>query len=39
MNLSPRGEGDLDAEFLEGLDLVLGAFHSRLRLTGDQTER
>jgi len=39
MNLSPRGEGDLDAGFLSGLDLVLGAFHSRLRVAGDQTER
>jgi putative hydrolase len=39
MNLSPRGEGDMDPQFLEGLDLVLGAFHSRLRLTEDQTER
>jgi len=39
MNLSPRGEGDLDPGFLAGLDLVLGAFHSRLRLTDDQTER
>jgi histidinol phosphatase-like PHP family hydrolase len=39
MNLSSRGEGDLDPGFLAGLDLVLGAFHSRLRLTDDQTER
>jgi histidinol phosphatase-like PHP family hydrolase len=39
MNLSPRGEGDLDPKFLGGLDLVLGAFHSRLRLTDDQTDR
>jgi histidinol phosphatase-like PHP family hydrolase len=39
MNLSPRGEGDLDPRFLTGLDLVLGAFHSRLRLSEDQTER
>ena len=39
MNLSPRGEGDLDPEFLKSLDLVLGAFHSRLRVTEDQTER
>jgi putative hydrolase len=39
MNLSPRGEGDLDPEFLASLDLVLGAFHSRLRVTEDQTER
>jgi DNA polymerase (family 10) len=39
MNLSPTGEGDLDSQFLGGLDLVLGAFHSRLRLTDDQTDR
>jgi putative hydrolase len=39
MNLSPRGEGDLDPDFLAGLDLVIGAFHSRLRLTEDQTDR
>ena len=39
MNLSPRGEGDLAPEFLRSLDIVLGAFHSRLRLTEDQTPR
>ncbi|HEX2031340.1 MAG TPA: PHP domain-containing protein [Actinomycetota bacterium] len=39
MNLSPAGEGDMDLEVLAGLDLVLGAFHSRLRVTDDQTER
>lgn len=39
MNLSPSGAGDLDREFLRGLDLVLGAFHSRLRVVEDQTER
>jgi hypothetical protein len=39
MNLSPQGETDLDAGFVAGLDLVLGAFHSRLRVTEDQTER
>jgi DNA polymerase (family 10) len=39
MNLSPRGEADLDPGILAGLELVLGAFHSRLRLTEDQTER
>jgi histidinol phosphatase-like PHP family hydrolase len=39
MNLSPLGEGDLDQGFVDGLDLVLGAFHSRLRLREDQTER
>ena len=39
MNLTPRGAGDLDPGFLRSLDLVLGAFHSRLRVTEDQTER
>ena len=39
MNLSPEGEGDMDPEVLAGLDLVLGAFHSRLREDVDQTER
>jgi histidinol phosphatase-like PHP family hydrolase len=39
MNLSPRGDGDLDPSFLAGLDLVIGAFHSRLRVTEDQTDR
>jgi histidinol phosphatase-like PHP family hydrolase len=39
MNLSPEGEGDMDPDVLAGLDLVLGAFHSRLRVTEDQTER
>jgi histidinol phosphatase-like PHP family hydrolase len=39
MNLSPEGEGDMDLDALERLDLVLGAFHSKLRVTEDQTER
>jgi len=39
MNLSPSGEGDMDPAALARLDLVLGAFHSQLRLTEDQTER
>jgi putative hydrolase len=39
MNLSPEGEGDMDPGVLGGLDLVLGAFHSKLRETADQTER
>jgi histidinol phosphatase-like PHP family hydrolase len=39
MNLSPGGEGDLDPNFLPGIDVVVGAFHSRLRLTEDQTDR
>jgi histidinol phosphatase-like PHP family hydrolase len=39
MNLSPEGEGDMDPLVLRELDLVLGAFHSKLRETSDQTER
>jgi histidinol phosphatase-like PHP family hydrolase len=39
MNLSPEGEGDMDPKALASLDLVLGAFHSKLRLTEDQTDR
>lgn len=39
MNLSPDGRGDMDPTVLGGLDLVLGAFHSKLRLTEDQTDR
>jgi histidinol phosphatase-like PHP family hydrolase len=39
MNLSPEGAGDMDPRALAELDLVLGAFHSKLRTTDDQTER
>jgi DNA polymerase (family 10) len=39
MNLSPQGEGDMDPAALHTLDVILGAFHSKLRLTEDQTER
>ena len=39
MNVSVKGEGDMDPEVLAGLDLVLGAFHSALRVTDDQTPR
>jgi DNA polymerase (family 10) len=39
MNLSPEGEGDMDPHALRRLDLVLGAFHSKLRVAEDQTER
>jgi putative hydrolase len=39
LNLSPSGAGDLDCAFLAGLDLVLGSFHSKLRVTEDQTAR
>jgi histidinol phosphatase-like PHP family hydrolase len=39
MDLTPEGAGDMDPTVLAGLDLVLGAFHSKLRLRDDQTER
>ena len=39
MNLSPDGAGDMSDEVLRGVDVVLGAFHSRLRVKEDQTER
>jgi putative hydrolase len=39
VNLSPSGEVDMELAVLEGLDLVLGSFHSALRKTEDQTHR
>lgn len=39
MNLSPDGQGDMDPNVLRELDLVLGAFHSKLRESEDQTDR
>jgi histidinol phosphatase-like PHP family hydrolase len=39
MNLNPAGEGDMDPDALARLDLVLGAFHSKLRTKDDQTDR
>jgi histidinol phosphatase-like PHP family hydrolase len=39
MNLNPRGEGDMEEGALNQLDLVLGSFHSALRLKDDQTPR
>ena len=39
MNLNPRGEGDMDPKALAKLDIVLGSFHSVLRVKHDQTER
>ena len=39
MNLNRRGEGDMSTESLAALDLVLGSFHSSLRMVDDQTER
>ena len=39
VNLSPRGEVDMDRASLAELDIVLGCFHSALRKKEDQTER
>ena len=39
LNLSPIGAGDMEQSALDGLDLVLGCFHSALRRKEDQTER
>jgi histidinol phosphatase-like PHP family hydrolase len=39
MNLNPRGEGDMDPKALAKLDIVLGSFHSVLRVKHDQTTR
>jgi putative hydrolase len=39
VNLAPDGSVDVPAEALARLDVVLGAFHSALRVTEDQTER
>jgi histidinol phosphatase-like PHP family hydrolase len=39
MDVFPDGSADMPPEALEPLDLVLGAFHSRLRVTEDETGR
>lgn len=39
MDVFDHGEGDMDPDALAELDLVLGAFHSKLRSTEDATER
>src|SRR5947207_13380284 len=39
MNLNRSGEGDMSAESLSALDLVLGSIHSSLRTVEDQTDR
>ena len=39
MNLGLDGSGDMDADVLGRLDLVLGSFHSSLRVAEDQTDR
>jgi putative hydrolase len=39
MNINPAGGGDMEPKSLETLDIVVGSFHSKLRVTEDQTER
>jgi putative hydrolase len=39
MDVFPDGSCDMEPEALAPLDLVLGAFHSKLRIREDQTER
>jgi histidinol phosphatase-like PHP family hydrolase len=39
MDVFEDGTGDMDPDALAGLDLVLGAFHTKLRVTEDRTER
>jgi histidinol phosphatase-like PHP family hydrolase len=39
LNLNPRGLGDMDPKALAKLDIVLGSFHSVLRVKHDQTAR
>jgi DNA polymerase (family 10) len=39
VDVFPDGSMDMDDETLSTLDLVLGAFHSKLRSTADETER
>jgi len=39
LNLGMNGEADMDPAALKELDIVVGSFHSKLRLKTDQTER
>ena len=39
LNLTPNGEGDMQPAALRRLDIVLGSFHSALRVKHDQTAR
>jgi histidinol phosphatase-like PHP family hydrolase len=39
LNLNPLGQGDMDQQSLNRLDVVLGCFHSSLRKKEDQTKR
>ena len=39
MDIDEAGEGDMPDESLRELDVILGAFHSKLRRTDDRTDR
>ena len=39
MNLDINGRGDMDEALLDELDLLVAAFHSKLRVTTDETAR
>jgi histidinol phosphatase-like PHP family hydrolase len=39
MNLSPEGTGDMDEALLDELDVLVAAFHSKLRVKTDETPR
>jgi histidinol phosphatase-like PHP family hydrolase len=39
VNLSPKGDVDMDPASLNNLDIVVGCFHSALRKKEDQTDR
>lgn len=39
MNLAPDGSGDMPEDILREMDVVLGSFHSKLRVKEDQTAR
>ena len=39
VNLNPQGEVDMEDAALDALDVVVGSFHSKLRVKEDQTER
>lgn len=39
MNLDITGKGDVEHDVLSPFELVLGSFHSKLRVSGDQTDR
>lgn len=39
VNLNPQGEVDMDDDALDALDVIVGSFHSKLRVKEDQTDR